>query len=213
MPPPHPVYSTDPASDFYQAANEIYQISLHLTSDDIRLVNNWRDIVGTNYNQSSHMLKLTTDIIKKEKINLEDASVLFAKQTIAAFDAIVAASKAKFHYSLLRPITYIRNVMGYSSWNAVYNTPQLPAYPSYQSLQASSVAILENFFGKNYALVDSVHQSLYGSWSYASLTELLQDIGKSNIQSGTDFRFSVNAGINQGLVLGQIVDQLPFKKP
>jgi hypothetical protein len=212
MPPPHPVYSTDPASDFYQAANEIYQISLHLTSDDIRLVNNWRDIVGTNYNQSSHMLKLTTDIIKKEKINLEDASVLFAKQTIAAFDAIVAASKAKFHYSLLRPITYIRNVMGYSSWNAVYNTPQLPAYPSYQSLQASSVAILENFFGKNYALVDSVHQSLYGSWSYASLTELLQDIGKSNIQSGTDFRFSVNAGINQGLVLGQMVDQLPFKK-
>ncbi|MGI8600917.1 MAG: hypothetical protein ACR2KB_16805 [Chitinophagaceae bacterium] len=213
LPPPHPPYSEDPASAFYQAANEVYNTSLQLTPDDLRLVNNWRDIIGTNYNQPAHMLRLVTNIIIKEKINLEDASVLFAKQTIAAFDAIVAASKAKFHFSLLRPVTYIRNIMGHSSWNSVFPAPQLPSYPAYHGLQASSVYIMKNYFGEKYSFIDNVHHSLYGSWQYASFDELMGDIGNSGIQSGTEFRFAVDAAKNQGFMIGQLINQLPFKKP
>ena len=213
MPATHPIYSTDPSSAFYQAANDVYNVSLQLTPDDLRLVNNWRDIVGTNYNQPAHMLRLATNIILKEKTNLEDAAVLFAKLTIASFDAIVAASNAKYQYSLLRPVTYIRNTMGYGTWSSVAYTPQLPSYPSYQGLQASSVVILMDYFGENYSLIDSVHHSLYGSWQYASFNELLQDISKSNLQSGTEFKFTIDAGINQGFIVGQMINQLPFKKP
>lgn len=213
LPTSHPAYSTDPSSNYHQAAKEVYNISLTLTADSIRLVNNWRDIVGTNFNQPAHTLKLTTGIIKKENVNLEDASVLFAKQTFAAYDAIVAASKAKFYFSLQRPITYIRNVMGFSNWNAVYSTPQLPSYPTYQGLQASSVTILESYFGNSYALIDSVHNALYGSWSYASLNGLLHDIKRSSVMSGTEFQFAIDAGINQGQAVGQLINSLPFKKP
>ena len=213
LPASHPVYSTDPTSNYYKAANEVYTISQTLTPDNIKLVTHWRDIIGTNYNQPSHTLKLTAEFIKKENVNLEDASVLFAKQTFAAFDAIVAASKAKFHYSLQRPITYIRNVMGFTGWNSVYPTPQLPSYPTYQGLQASSITILESYFGKNYAFIDSVHHALYGSFTYASLNALLNDIKSSYIMSGTEFQFAIDAGVSQGQAVGKLINALPFKKP
>jgi hypothetical protein len=79
-----------------------------------------------------------------------------------------------------------------------FNTPQTPSYSSAMSLQASSVSIFENFFGTNYAVVDSTQKSLYGTFSYSSLNAFLLAIGKSNIYSGTYFRFSVGAGIIQG---------------
>jgi len=211
MPPSHPAYSTTPSSEFFQAANEVYQTSLQLTADDLKLVEFWRDKAG-NYNQASHTVKLTSDIIANADVNLEDASVLFAKQTMAMFDGIVAASKAKFHYSLLRPITYVRNVMGYTNWNSAIPTSQSPSYPGFQGLQASSVVILENFFGNDYAVTDSTQNALYGSWQYASLNNWLQDVAKSSISSGTEFRFAIEGGITQGNVIGQMINALPFKK-
>jgi len=213
LPPAPPAYSTNPTSDFYQMANEIYQISLNLTQDDINISQNWRDIVGTNYNGPSHATKIITEIIRKEQLNLEDASVIYAKQGIAVFDAIVAAFNAKFHYSLLRPVTYIRNVMGHTTWNSVYNTPQHPSYPAVApSSVAASVVIWENTFGANYSFIDSTHNWLYGSWSYPSFDAMLQDVGRSRTHSGINFRIAVDAGITQGRTVGQMINQLPFKK-
>ena len=210
---PHPSYSTDPSSEFYQATNEVYQSRNNITADETKLVNNWRDIVGTNYNPLAHALRIVTGIISKEKLNLEDAAVLFAKQTIAASDAIGAVFKSKFHYALIRPITYIRNVMGHSTWNSTFNTVQHPSYPDELSSTASTVAILENFFGPNYSFIDSTHKSLYGEWTYPSLNAMLGDIVQLRVNSGTSFRFGGEAGVIQGRAVAQMVNQLPFKKP
>ena len=210
--PPPPVYSTDPTSVFYKAANEVYQRRNNISPDEIRLVNNWRDIIGTNYNPLSHTLKITTDIIIKEKLNLEDAAVLFAKQTIAASDAVGAVFNSKFHYALIRPITYIQGVMGYTNWNSTFNTPQHPSYPDELSATASTVTILEDYFGTNYAFVDSTHKALYGEWSYPSLNALLADIVQLRVNSGTSFRFGGETGVIQGRAVGEMVDALPFKK-
>jgi hypothetical protein len=211
FPPAHPSYSTDPSSPFFQSANEIYQRSLQLSTDDIRLVTSWRDFAG-NYNQPSRTLKLVTDIFSNDDINLEDASVLYARINMGMFDAIVASSKAKFHYSLLRPITYIRNTMGYASWNPTIPTPPLPSYVGFQGLQASSVRILEKYYGTNYPIIDSTQKTLYGSWSYSSLDGWLQDLSKSALNSGTEFRFGVETGIAQGEAVGEMINALPFKK-
>ena len=212
LPAPHPVYSTDPFSAFYQFANEVYQRRNNITTEEIRSVSNWRDL-SPNFNPPAHSLKLTTEIIKKEKPNLEDASVIFVKQTIAAFDAVTSIFKAKFHYALIRPITYIRGVMGYGTWNSFVTTPQTPSYPDEVSATASTVAILENYFGVNYAVTDSVHQSTHGVFSYPSLNAILTDVVEARLSGGTIFRFGGEAGVIQGRAVGEMVNQLPFKKP
>ncbi|MGL6267226.1 MAG: hypothetical protein ACRC2O_04850, partial [Chitinophagaceae bacterium] len=151
-------------------------------------------------------------IFSAGQINLEDASVLYAKINMGMFDAIVAASKAKFHYALLRPITYIRNTMGYPTWNSTIITPPLPSYVGFQGLQASTVSILENHFGTNYAVIDSTQQSTHGSWSYSSLNGWMQDVVKGAFNSGGEFRFNIEAGMAQGEAVGRMINALPFKK-
>jgi hypothetical protein len=208
-----PAYSTNPNSAFYEMAKEVYDISLSKTLNDSLLSEAWRDRLGINYNAPSHMLKLTSDIIKKEELNLEDASVIYAKECIAIFDAVASVFYAKFNYSLLRPITYIRNVMGYTTWNSQFPTPQHPSYPAAApGAAASATIILENFFGSNYSFVDTTQQSLYGSWSYSSFDGLLQDVGRSRTHSGLNFKLAVTIGINQGRQIGTLILNLPFKK-
>ena len=207
----HPAYSTDPASTFFKAADEVYQTSLQLTPEDIKLVNSWRDF-APNYNQPSHTLKLVTDIFSADNLTLDEASVLYAKINMAMFDAIVVASKTKFHYSLMRPITYIRNTMGYTTWNPTIPAPPLPSYVGFQGLQASTVTILEAYLGPNYPVIDSTQQSLHGSWSYSSLYGWLQDVSKGAFNSGNEFRFNIEAGIAQGEKVGKMIHALPFKK-
>ncbi len=212
LPPPPVPYSTDPASDFYKMANEVYQTSLTLTPDEIKLAQSWRDFTP-NFNNPSHVLKLSSQIVAKEGLNLSDAAVLYAKLNISMSDAIASVFKAKFHYALLRPITYIRGVMGHTSWNTVTPTPQHPAYPSATASTTAGVSMLEKFFGNNYAVVDSTQQGWIGTWSYSSLDEFAKTAAKTKILAGHNYRFAVEAGITQGRMVANMVNLLPFKKP
>jgi hypothetical protein len=188
--PPHPAYSVDPSSAFYQAANEVFQRRNNITPVEMRAFSNWRDL-SPNYNPIAHMLKISTQIFIKEKLNLEDASVLFAKQTMAASDAASAVFKSKFHYALIRPVTYIRGVMGYNTWLSFGTTPQTPSYPDELSVTASTT---------------------HGIFSYPSLNALVLDVVEARVSGGTIFRFSGEAGIIQGRAVGEKTNALPFKK-
>jgi hypothetical protein len=209
---PPPAYSVDPASAFYQAANEVYQRRNNITPSEQKAFSNWRDL-APNYNPLAHMLKISTAIFIKENLDLEDASALYAKQTMAAVDASSTVFKSKFHYALIRPVTYIRGVFGQNTWLSFGTTPQTPSYPDELSVTASTVQILEDYFGTNYPVTDSVHQSTHGSFSYPSLNAFVLDVVEARLSGGTSFRFGGEEGIIQGRKVGQMVNNLPFKKP
>ena len=113
----------------------------NITDDESRQFNNWRDL-NPNYIPLSHTLRIATNIMIKEKVNLEDAATLYAKLNMAASDAIGAVFYSKFHYFLLRPVTYIRGVMGYSTWISLPSTPQTPSYPDELAATASSIRFM-----------------------------------------------------------------------
>lgn len=209
--PPHPEYSTDPASEFYLAAEETFEARNNITDDETRQFNNWRDL-NPNYIPLSHTLRIATNIMIKEKVNLEDAATLYAKLNMAASDAIGAVFYSKFYYFLLRPVTYIRDVMGYNAWISLPNTPQTPSYPDELAAIASSTAILEEYFGENYAFVDDIHKTTHGEWSYSSFNEMLENVVQARVSGGTIFRFGGEAGVVQGRLIGTAIDKLPFKK-
>ena len=208
---PPPAYATNAESEFYLAANEVFVSRNNITASETALFNHWRDIPA-NYHPLAHMLRITTGIVKKEDMNLEDAATVYAKQTMAAFDAVVAMAKSKFHYALIRPVTYIRSVMNQNTWLSLPVTPQTPSYPDEMSATASSVAILEEYLGKDYAFVDSTQKAQYGEWSYSSLDGLLEDVVQARVRGGTNFRFSGDAGIVQGRKVGDMINALPFRK-
>jgi hypothetical protein len=149
------------------------KIGLSRTQDDINISQHWRDILGTNFNTPSHMIRLTAENCQQGKIKSRKGCVTFAREGIAMFDAIVSVFTAKFNYALLRPVTYIRNTIGITDWNSLYPAPQHPAYPATAPCAAgAAVEVLEHRFWKELLiLLTALHHALYGSWSYTSLMD------------------------------------------
>ena len=208
---PLPAYSTDPASPFFAMVNEIYTLSQALTPADITTVRHWADIAG-NYNGTAHLTNIATTLIVAKGLKLDEAAVVYAKHGIALRDATISCFKTKYHYNVIRPISYIRNVMGFTSWNAVIATPAHPEFSSAHAVigKASSV-VLESFFGKRCSVVDRTHEPLYGARTYATLADYAAEGAWSRVLAGIHYHPTADDGLIQGGKVGEMVNSLPFK--
>lgn len=211
LPPTPPAYSTDPNSGFYQENETIYEITIKPDSSYLPSVMSWQDIPGTNYNTPAHMMKLSAELLKNSNFSLEHAAPLLAKEGMAVSDAMAAAYYAKYHYALLRPVTYLEDVMAHPDWNSVGLTPPSPSYPALAPAVASAaVTMLANYFGRNYPFLDDTQAELYGAYSYESFDGLLEDVAQSRWRSGINYDFSVRAGAQVGVLAAHRISNLPF---
>jgi len=211
LPPPTP-YNESGKSDFFKMANEIYTLSLSLTRNDSITVRYWADLPG-QFNGPSHFTSVATQLIEREHFKLDDAAVTYAKHGMAMTDGGITCFKTKYTYNLLRPITYIRTVMGHPNWNAVISTPPHPEYPSAHAviMKATSV-VLEDIFGKNYSFTDNTFSSTYGSRHYDNFSVYAQEGTWSRIIGGIHFSPSGEAGQEQGQKVGELINKMRFRK-
>jgi hypothetical protein len=210
-PPPPLAYSESPDSDFYKMVNEVYDISLSLKDQDTRIIKHWGDIPG-NYNTPSHYTHIATQLIEGNKFKLDQAAVTYAKHGIALNEAIISVFKAKYTHNLIRPISYIRNVLGYTAWNTVIGTPAHPEYPSaHATVGGASSTVLENIFGKDYSFVDRTHEDLYGARSYKNLKEYATEAAWSRVLAGIHYKPSADIALAQGEKVGNLVNKIKFK--
>jgi hypothetical protein len=211
MPAAPPAYSEDPASQFYTMAHEVYTRSQSLSEDDIRIVKHWADLPG-NYGTPGHYTNIATQLIQREKFNLEQAVLAYVKHGIAINEALICVFKAKYTYNLIRPVSYIRNVLGHTTWSTVVGTPAHPEYPSAHAVVGgASSEILESVFGKNYSFVDRTHEQLYGVRTYNSLQAYAEEAAASRFLGGIHYKYSAEIGLKQGEKIGMLVINMPFK--
>jgi hypothetical protein len=208
--PPIP-YSENPDSDFYKMVNEVYTISLSLTDDDIKIVRHWGDIPG-NYNTPSHYTHIATQLIEENELKLDQAALAYAKHGIAINEAIISVFKAKYIHNLIRPISYIRNVLGHTAWNTVISTPAHPEYPSaHATIGGACYTVLESIFGKDYAFVDRTHENLYGARSYENFKAYATEAAWSRVLAGIHYQPSADVGLADGEKVGDLVNEIKFK--
>ena len=210
-PPPPIPYSENPDSEFYKMVDEVYTISLSLNEEDNRIIKHWADIPG-NYNTPSHYTNIATQLIEENKLKLDRAALTYAMHGIALNEANISVFKAKYKHNLIRPVSYIRDVMEYTEWNTVIGTPAHPEYPSaHATVGGASSTVLENIFGKNYLFVDRTHESLYGARSYKNLKDYAAEAGWSRVLAGIHYRQSADAALAQGDKVGNLVNKIKFK--
>ncbi|HTL07746.1 MAG TPA: vanadium-dependent haloperoxidase [Chitinophagaceae bacterium] len=211
LPPPTP-YSTSVKSAFYAMVSEIYNTSLSLTHDDSVTVRFWGDLPG-QFNGPAHFTSVAAQLVEKAHLSLDDAAILYAKHGMAMNDGVITCFKTKYTYNLLRPITYIRTVLGYPNWNSVIPTPPHPEYPSAHAvIMKATAVVLEDAFGKNYSFTDNTFSSTYGPRHYASFKEYAEEGTGSRILGGLHFRPSGEAGLEQGQKLGEMINKIRFRK-
>lgn len=202
--PPIP-YSASPESGFYAMVNELYTISLSLTHEDSTIAKFWGDQPG-NLNVPAHATNILTQLIIKNNLDLGQAAAAYALHGIALNDASISVFKTKYNYNQLRPITYIRNVMGHSNWNSVIPTPPHPEYTAAHAvISAASASVLEKIFGNHYAFTDHTYDATYGARSYNSFDDYAKEAGRARVLAGIHYSPSVAIGLIQGRQVGSKV--------
>lgn len=218
QPTPPPAYSEQPGSAFYTAVNEIYTMSQSLSNEDSLTAKFWayESLIpgeAPAFDDVSHAANIATQLIVSKKSSLQDAAVLYCTHGIAGNEAGISCVKTKFHYNLVRPITYIRNVLGHSEWRPVIHTPPFPEYTSaHAAISMALASVLEETFGKNFSFTDHSFDASYGPRSFDSFEAYAKEAALSRLQGGIHYRFAMDEGLKQGRKVAALVNQLRFKK-
>ena len=127
-PLPPPTYATDPASEFYALALEVYCTNLAIMGH----------------------------IARNDGLSLIVAAEGYIRVGIAAANAFIGCWQTKYTYNVLRPITYIQAVID-ADWLPLLVTPPFPEYPSGHATQSGAVAtVLTDLFGVK-VFTDTTH--------------------------------------------------------
>jgi len=216
LPPP---YSTDPASAYYKNMQEVFDVSQNLTAAQKTIGLYYRDNPG--YVSGGHYLSILLQVLQKEQPALDFAAVAFAKSGIAMADALIGCFQMKYKdvnggpvTSTERPITFIRNVMG-KDWNALFNTPPHPDFPSGHSATAGAAEVIfTDLFGENYAFTNHTYDFLgMPPQSYTSFTDMARQIGLSRVYAGIHTTYACDAALAEGQRIAQnILKDVKFLK-
>jgi hypothetical protein len=212
--PPAPTpYSTDPSSDFYKMAKQVYEASQTITPEQTAMALYWRDIPGVT--TPGHYLSILKQVLEIEKPSLDKTAFAYSLNAITVFDAAISCWQTKYHYNLVRPVTYIRDVLGYTTWTSLLATPAHPEYASAHAvLSAANADVLTTVFGDNHTFTDHTYDYLgYASRSFNSFRAVGEDAANSRLYAGIHYQPSIDAGVFQGRKVAQnIINKLKFLK-
>ena len=211
-PPAPPTYSTDPSSNYYKMAKEVYDTSQKLTPDQIALALFYRDYPGFG---DGHYISILKQLLKQKQPTLDFTAMVCAKTGIACVDAGIGCWKTKFQYNQERPVRYIREVLGHREWKPLFDTPPFPDFPSGHSTIAGSFGeILKDFFGNSYPFSDHTYDYLgMKPRTYDSIDELVKEICDSRVYAGIHYTYSCTAAAEQGRKIAQNINNtLEFGK-
>lgn len=215
LPIPPPSYSTDPSSDFYVEAMEVYNAVENLTTEQQVIAEFWSDDPGNTATPPGHSYSIMMQVLSDENANLALTAEVYAKLGIGVHDAFISCWNAKYHYNLVRPITFIHEYID-NTWDIPLATPPFPEYTSGHSVQSGATAqILTDLFGDNYPFVDRTHidrTDIDGSpRSFNSFYDFADEAAISRLYGGIHYMSAIDIGVEQGKLIGVNINTLQFK--
>jgi hypothetical protein len=158
----------------------------------------WRDIPGVS--SPGHWLSILQQVLKQTNSRLDKAAFAYAITGATLSDACISSWQTKYHYNLVRPITYIQNVMGYSTWAPVLTTPAHPEYSSAHAvLSASAADAFTAIFGNMGSFTDHTYDYMgFAPRTFDSFRAIGEDAGNSRLYAGIHYQPSINTGLEQG---------------
>ena len=208
-----PSYSTDPNSAYYAMAKEVYDVSQTLTPAQAATALYYRDQPG--FQAGTAYVSMFGQIMNVENRQLDFYALAHAKVGIALYESMIACWKIKYEVLLDRPIRYIRNVLGHSTWNPVFGTPGHPDYPSGHSQNGGAfAAVMTTLLGDDYQFTLHTYDNLgMAPRTYNSFDEMAVDVGKSRVYAGIHYTYSCVEGKKQGeKIAWNVLNILKFKK-
>jgi predicted small secreted protein len=213
---PPPAYSEDPESVFYAESLEVYETVGQLSDEQREIALFWSDDPGKTSTPPGHWISILNQVISEHNHSLDTAAEAYARLGIALADAFIVCWYEKYHYDLIRPISYIQQVID-PGWNdpeitdPVF-TPPFPEYPSGHSVQSGAAAVvLTDLFGE-VSFTDLTHETRgLAPRSFASFWEAAEEAVISRLYGGIHYRAGIEFGVEHGRCIGEKVAVLELK--
>jgi len=183
-----PSYSTDPSSPFHQMVKDVYDRSQVLTPEQTAMAIYHRDAPG--YPGGGQFVAILSQVINKADVMLDVAALAYVKTGIIVYDATVILFTQKYSVNLVRPITYIRGVMGQPAWLALFNTPGHPEFPAGHAVTGATVAgALTDVFGENFQFDNHTYDYLnLPARHYNSFNDMAIEMANSRVYAGIHYQ-------------------------
>jgi hypothetical protein len=206
-----PTFSTDPTSDAYQQASEVYVTRNNLTPDQVVIAKFWADGPGT-INGPGHSLSTTGQVLQVAGANLAQAAETYARVGLAVADGVYAVWWSKYTYNWLRPVTYIQRYID-PAWTTFLPTPPFPEYTSAHSGQTSAAITTLIALWGDIGYTDHTHDADgFAPRTFATLTDSMNETAVSRIYAGIHYHAAIADGIVQGRCVANEINALPWRK-
>jgi PAP2 superfamily len=204
--PPPPPYSTDPASEFYALAWEVYQTNVNPTEEQRTIAPYWADGAGATGTPSGHWIAIMGQLARNDSLSLMAAAEGYVRIGLAVADAFIDCWRTKYLYNLLRPVTYIQDIID-PDWLPLLVTPPFPEHTSGHATQSGAVAtVLTDLFGDK-AFTDTTHTDHgltppQAPRTFTSFDEAAKEVAVSRLYGGIHYRSGNDNGLAQGRCIG-----------
>ena len=200
--PDPPGYSIDSASALFSDARQVAETRRTLTPEQRAIAYYWADNAGESGTPVGHWISIASQMISERRLTAAQAARVMLSTSVAQADAFIAAWGYKYHYTLIRPRTYIRRVID-SSWEPLIPTPPFPEYPSAHSTQSAAAAtVLASLVGDG-PFDDSTGLSIGNPVRrFDSFQAAAAEAGMSRIFGGIHFPYGNTGGQTVGKCIG-----------
>lgn len=230
-PIPHPEFSLEKGSRFYDELMEVYNVGIreHAVGDSAEevIVARFWDCNPYVSVRRGHMMfaikKITPGAhwigickiaCKKNNLNLMETVSTYVYTSVAIFDAFISCWDEKYRSVLIRPETLINKYID-ENWEPILQTPPFPEYPSGHSVVSGAASVaLTHFIGENFAFDDDT-EIPYGLpvRHFDSFFQASKEAAVSRMYGGIHYRAAIENGLEQGLEVGKFVcNKINLKK-
>ncbi|NNC49222.1 MAG: vanadium-dependent haloperoxidase [Flaviramulus sp.] len=222
-PKPHPEYSLDKNSKFYEELMEVYNVSREVTEDGdeseaVQIARFWdcNPFVSVTrghfmfatkkISPGAHWIGITKIASRKTNANVEETVNAYTKTSLAIADAFISCWDEKYRSNLIRPETVINQNLD-PDWLPILQTPPFPEYSSGHSVVSGAASVvLTEIFGDNFYFEDDT-EIPFGLpiRSFKSFYDASAEAALSRLYGGIHYRAAIDNGLDQGKELGHFV--------
>jgi len=195
-------FSLNPNSEFYKSAMKIVKVDTSLSQYNRVSALYWQDNPIETFTTPGHWMKIAKQQIVERNFNLAQTAEVLTYLGITLMNTSIITWKLKYKVNLLRPETYIHEVLNKPDWQPYQESPPFPEYPSERASCAGAAAeVLTKYFGST-TFIDKTEMLIaLKSRTYKSFKEAAEEAAWSSFYGGIDFE----AGIKDGLTIGNCI--------
>jgi len=203
---------------------DIYVHDSQLTLAERETAAWWGDDPTETASPPGHSFYITGIAVAKSNASLVTAAEAFARTGMAVADAFIHVWKVKFRYFNERPSSYVRANFD-PAFVQFWPEPPFPAFPSGHAIQSAAAATVQAaVFGDPFRFTDRLHEGhrrtddprfldlTYPPRRFNSFMEAALECGYSRLLGGIHTAQDNDAGRQDGITIGQHVNQLKWTK-